>query len=237
MKARNYLCFFSLLFSINSVYATEHVDLNHLLNLSADYLKENLYRTLPETDHPYVTINSKPIDPRLKLLKCAKSLTFSHKLSSALKGHISVRVGCPGKKSWALYTKHHISLEKNVVVLTKSLVKGQKITASDLGYSRKNIYQLRPGYAIEKSEVIGKLVTRTHHQGDLLYSSRLIWPHVIKKGDAVSVVARIGGLSVITPGIALADGRKGEQIDVENRRSSRVIRAKVTGPNTVNVIL
>ena len=237
MKARNYLCFFSLIFSIHTVQAAQYVNLNNLLKLSEEYLQENLYKTLPPRDHTNVIIESRPIDPRLKLFECAKSLTFAHRLSSALKGHVSVRVSCPSEKSWAIYTKHHISLEKDVVVLTRNLVKGQKVTASDLGYIRKNIYKLRPGYAIEKEEVIGKLVTRAHKPGDMIYTSRLALPHLIRKGDAVNVIARIGLLSVMTPGIALKDGHKGEQIDVENRHSARIIRAEVVGPNTVSVIL
>ena len=60
---------------------------------------------------------------------------------------------------------------------------------------------------------------------------------IVKKGDKVNVSAKIGALTVVTSGIALADGRRGEQIDVENKRSSRVIRTVVTGPSAVEVIL
>ena len=237
MKARNYFSLFSLLFLIEATYAAEYEDLVKITKDSETYLKNQLYKELTQRDHPHVNISSHNLDKRLRLKACAKPLTREHRRSSALQGSISVKVSCNTQHSWSIYTKHRIALEKEVLVFRNNVSKHQLVTQDDLMFIKRDIYTLRPGYMTNTSSVIGQQLKRTIAQGQLVYGELLQLANIVEKGDAVNVIAKIGLLSVITPGIALSDGRKGDQIRVENKRSSRVIHAEVVGPNTVEVIL
>jgi|GEM_PF-427149 len=237
MKPRNYLCFFSLFFSAFFVNADEYTNLNNVVNLSKNHLLEKLKKELTTEDYLALNIKSKKVDYRLRLKKCAKPLTFAHKSSSNMRGTVSIKVTCPTENAWSIYTKHHISLEKSIIVLKNDLPKNHVITDNDLRYTPKDIYTLRPGYLKSKDLILGHQLKRSFREGQPIYNEHLKKPTLIKKGDAVNVIAKVGALSVMASGIALKDGRKGDQIRVENRRSSRIIHAKVIGPNTVMIIL
>ncbi len=244
MKPRNFFCIFSVffLFIINGNTAvagnTEgKQDLGQALKQSEAYLKQQLAQQLSKNDYDNVKIATKPFDPRLAFTQCDKPLTFSHQQSGSIKRSISVKVQCIGAHQWAFYAKHTVALEKSVLSIAKGLPRHHVIQEQDLSYTVRDVYKLRTGYLSHKAEVLGQQLKRSLKTGDLIYQYVLKAPDIIKKGDAISIVASHGGLSVVTPGIAMNNGRKGEQIRVENRRSSRIIRAQVIGPNRVQVIL
>ncbi|ODS23804.1 flagella basal body P-ring formation protein FlgA [Candidatus Endobugula sertula] len=237
MKARNYLCFFSLFLFINNSWGSEYTDLAHLVRLSENYLQQQLYKEIPFEDRNNIKISSRPLDYRLKLAPCDKSLTFKDRYNQPIRGNISIKVSCQGINSWAVYIKHRVGLEKDILVLKTDLPKNHILRKEDLSTIKRDIYTLRSGYLNNSSLIVGHQLKRALKAGTMIYHSVLLKPHIIKKGDTINIVAQLGSLSVITPGIALKGGHKGEQIDVENRLSSRIIRAEIVGPNTVAVVL
>ncbi len=60
-------------------------------------------------------------------------------------------------------------------------------------------------------------------------------PILIKRGDAVTITAEGDGLSVKMPGVAMSDGRRGEQIRIKNNNSAKIVDAQVTEPGEVAV--
>jgi flagella basal body P-ring formation protein FlgA len=237
MKVCNFLYFFSLSLLSIGIQAKQYTHLGSLLEESKQYLQEKVYQDLPHEDHSAVNITSSGVDSRLKLHACDKPLTFQHRDSSKMKGTVSVKVSCNSPYAWSIYTKHKITLEKNIIVAKKHLTKNTILTATDLSFIQRDIYTQRTGYHLDTTSLIGKQLTRPLAKGAIIYQKQLTQAQMIKKGDNVSVVAKVGGLSVITTGTALSNGRIGEQIEVENKRSSRIIRAEITGKNSVEVIL
>ncbi|VEB41976.1 flagellar basal body P-ring biosynthesis protein FlgA [Chromobacterium violaceum] len=55
----------------------------------------------------------------------------------------------------------------------------------------------------------------------------------MKRGDAVSIVARQDGIEVTSAGEALANGRQGEVIRVRNTSSNKIINARVSAQGEV----
>ena len=60
---------------------------------------------------------------------------------------------------------------------------------------------------------------------------------LVKRGDIVTILAEIKGLTVRVNGNALTDGHRGDEIRVKNQRSKRILQAEVIGPGTVRVRL
>jgi flagella basal body P-ring formation protein FlgA len=237
MKAGNYLCLFSLLLMPSLVGASEYVQTDELTTAAKTYLEKLISKQSHYSSKKYVSITSHPIDSRLQLKKCGKPLTFSHNKNTALNGTMSVKVSCSSPHPWAIYTKHVVSIKKSVLVINRNLPKGHIVADTDISYAIKNTKNLRNGYITDTSFVLGNQLKRSLREGQALYSHQLEPVELIKKGDKVNISARVGSLTVVTSGTALDNGRIGEQIDVRNKRSSRVIRTKIIGSNSVEVIL
>jgi flagella basal body P-ring formation protein FlgA len=236
MKAGNYLCFFSLLFTANIVDATEYEQLDDLSKAAKTYLEKLVDKQLSYSSKKYMSITSHSIDSRLKLKKCDKPLAFRHNQKTTFNGTTSIKVSCSSPHPWSIYTKHMVSVKKSVLVINKNLPRGHIVTDTDISYATKNTKNLRNGYITDTSFVLGNQLKRSVREGQPIYNHQLEPVELIKKGDKVSISAKVGSLTVMTSGTALDNGRKGEQIDVKNKHSSRVIRTKIIGPSSVEVI-
>jgi flagella basal body P-ring formation protein FlgA len=60
---------------------------------------------------------------------------------------------------------------------------------------------------------------------------------MVCKGDKVTISANQSNLTISTSGIALEDGNMGDSIRVENSSSGKVLRARVSGVESVEVNL
>jgi flagella basal body P-ring formation protein FlgA len=85
------------------------------------------------------------------------------------------------------------------------------------------------------SELAGMQVTRPLHKGDVIYSSSVKQPPLIRRGDLVTIVARVGSISVRAEGKALKSGSRGDRLLVQNLRSKQMMQAIVMDANTVHV--
>ena len=78
---------------------------------------------------------------------------------------------------------------------------------------------------------------RSLPEGASLSHSLLAAPILVRRGDAVVVEARDGGLCIRTTGEALEDGAHGKLLKVRvDSGSKRVLRARVSGPRRVEVM-
>ena len=237
MKALNFFMIFYSFFIYQTSYAGDYTDLTNISQQSEKFLKNLLQSKINERDHQYLKIATRPLDPRLKLAPCDKPLTLEDPSRQAIKGNIAIKVSCRGQISWAVYVRHNISLEKEVLAVSNSLPRQHILTDNDLHYVTRDIYLLRQGYYSDKQAIVGQQLKRPITIDKVIYNYQLQAPDIIKKGDEITIIARHGSLSVVSPGVALTNGKKGKQIKVENRRSSRIIYAKVIGPSKVQVIL
>ena len=97
------------------------------------------------------------------------------------------------------------------------------------------ISDLRRGYLDRLDLAIGKQLRRPLSAGRPISPDQLSTAQAILKGDEVLIEALTGLLSVKSTGIALSNGGIGEQINVRNSRSDKIIRARVVGPGKVRV--
>lgn len=90
------------------------------------------------------------------------------------------------------------------------------------------------GDAIGAPELaLGQTSRRSLRAGEILRSSQLAAPLVVKRGDQVQMVARIEGIEVSMAGEALDPGANGAVVRVRNATSGQVVRMRVSGAGTV----
>lgn len=243
MKTTNFLLFFYMLF-LSSIYSgnisaaaseTNNIDTHSIERQVEKFLRERITQRLPENQHSGVKIQIRNIDQRLRLSKCAKELTLTLQ-GQKIQRTSSVKVMCDDNTPWSIYVGSTISLELPVVALRSELPRRHIIRESDLMIMQRDIYSLRDGYTTHLDNIVGQELKRALRAGDVVYSFHLQAPDIVKKGDRVTLIAKRGGLSVMSHGIAMASASKGERVRVENQRSARIIQGKVIGPGTVEIL-
>ncbi len=176
------------------------------------------------------------LDPRLNLPACEQTPRVENK-GDLRSGRLTVRVFCDSDKSWNLYVPLVIKRMHPVVHMHSSLPRMAVIGRSDIELRKTNIDDLSYGFFTSIDDAAGMIARRTLNTGEPLSPSQVEPPKLVQKGDNVLIEASNTAISVKMPGMALADGRKGQQIPVKNMQSQRTIRAKVVESGRVMVPL
>ena len=177
------------------------------------------------------------LDSRLRLAECDVPLQAVLRAGGRTLGNDTVGVRCAGSKTWSRYVPVKISVREQVVVAARPLPKGAVLENQDLKLVEADISELRSGYYSDIGQVIGKQLRRNMKIGSEIIMNGVKDPLQVKRGQAINLVAQIGGLRVQMKGKALADGSAGERIRVRNLSSKRVVEGVISSPTTVMVIM
>lgn len=176
------------------------------------------------------------IDPNLRMPSCTKRLSLN-KNDARLLGRISIRVRCDGNKPWQIYVPVTVKAYQKVVTAAAPLTREQRLDASTVALTEKDVSRLSQGYFSSISDVLGKSLKRPVQLNGVILPNMVAEAMVISRGDEVMIIAKIGTLAVKSPGIAVNNGRVGQQIQVKNKASKRVITARVINSRLVEVIM
>ena len=175
------------------------------------------------------------MDSRLKLVACQVPLHTEPKETGFGAKRISVKVMCSTGSRWTIYVPVSIDIFDSVAVSTRNLQRGERISATDFVMKRTNTSVIGQSFIDSQAAVIGMVVSRPVRSGSVIKAQDIKEPVVVSKGDTITLLANQGALQVSSEGVALANGRMGEQIRVQNARSRRVVDARVTGPGRAEV--
>lgn len=176
------------------------------------------------------------IDSRLRLASCSKPLQVDFQ-GRRLTGRVSARVECLRPSPWAVHIPVDIRVYKKIVSTTAPLPRGHTLTMADLQVIEKDVSLLRNGYFTSYEELNGKELRRPLSLNGVITPRMVVNPMAIKRGDEVMILAQKGMLTVRSPGIALIDGRVGQQIRVRNTASKRVIKAEIIKKGLVKILI
>ena len=175
------------------------------------------------------------LDHRLKLAQCSTPLISSKAPGSKFSGKTTVHVKCIGDTPWTVFINANISLYSNVVHTSEPLDKGHILTKADLALTEVNLSQLRYGYFSDTKSLIGKQLKRRMQQNKIIRVNYVKAPTLVKRGELVSIVAENTGYSVKMSGKALANGGKGDRIQVKNISSKRIVEGTVMQYGVVSI--
>ena len=130
-----------------------------------------------------------------------------------------------------------IRLFRLVVVLERRVGQDEVINAEDVKLERREVTGTVGSYYLATEDVVGKRATRSLSAGTLLTDVMVGQPLAVRRNDYVTLQARKGAVRVRTKGIALGDACVGESVDVMNKDSKKVIRARVVALNVVELEL
>ncbi|ENM5854204.1 flagellar basal body P-ring formation protein FlgA [Vibrio mimicus] len=149
-------------------------------------------------------------------------------------GNLKRSVSCEDLNSpWRINVTIKSVLNLPVVVAKTTLRRDETIQASDLKIEKRTLTRQEDFYT-NTQQVIGLETTRRIRSGQIVSPNILRSSPLVEKGNEVMIIASKDGFTATTKGIALEQGGKGQQIEVQNSASGKVIRAVVTDLNQVH---
>lgn len=123
-----------------------------------------------------------------------------------------------------------------VLVATRTIARGEILSQEDLVFEFRD----RPAVTTSFGEIVdyvGKRAVRTLTEGSVVSPAAVEIPPVIERGDRVTIVVRVGLVTVTAPGVARSAGGLGETIPVENSVSGKVVYGLVVSASLVEVVV
>jgi flagellar basal body P-ring formation protein FlgA len=122
-----------------------------------------------------------------------------------------------------------------VPVPNRRLLPGEIVEEADLVIAHLPIGRIGSYAITNPAEVIGQQVRRVLSQGRPIQAQSIIQPLVIDRGDRVDIHFSDGLLALSSPGRALSDAHRGQEIRIVNLISNKTVIAVATGDGTVEI--
>jgi flagella basal body P-ring formation protein FlgA len=122
-----------------------------------------------------------------------------------------------------------------VLVTAAPVNSGEVLTDAHVTLERRDITNVADALGAPEA-ALGQTSRRSLRAGELLRASQLSAAVLVKRGDAVTMVARMEGIEVTTAGQALDAGAQGAMIRVRNAASGQIVRMRVIGAGVVEPV-
>ena len=124
------------------------------------------------------------------------------------------------------------TLSAEVLVLVRAVPPGQALAEADVELQRRDISVLPD--AVSSLAALAEQVPRAGLRPGQVLQQRLLQPQLlVRRGEAVRIVANREGIEVQASGEALEGGARGATVKVRNANSGRVIAARVVDAGVV----
>jgi flagella basal body P-ring formation protein FlgA len=180
-----------------------------------------------------IVVTAEPLDSRLQLAACQQPLRAIISDQAQARPRVSVPVQCPDPGGWSVRVPLRLQLFRNVLVTTRALLRGDGIGAADVHAEERDVTRLGYGYIENFQQIAGRSLARPLARGAVLSPAALGGRRMVRAGDHVQLVARLGGIEVRADGLALGSGDNGARLRVRNASSGRVVDAMVSAPGVV----
>lgn len=176
-------------------------------------------------------VEASNLDPRLYIAECPSGFKASLPGNQTLQKSATVLIRCD-EKNWQIYIRVQLRIMTAVIVATRPLDRGMRLSASDLAVQlvAARLQRGQTHSAIET--LLGARVKRAVGMGQAVQNDDVC---IVCRDDDVIIQAQHNGLTLITKGTALTDGVVGEQIKVKNNKSQKIINAMVSSLGEVKV--
>lgn len=144
---------------------------------------------------------------------------------------IRLVASCPGEGGWKYEFVVRAKVTARVAVMAADVASGKAVDAADVALERRDV-SLVADTVSDLALLEGMAARRSLRSGELLRQNMLTAQLLVKRGEAVRIVARNEQIEVSMAGEALDPGARGALIRVRNTNGN-IIKARVTGAGTV----
>jgi flagella basal body P-ring formation protein FlgA len=148
---------------------------------------------------------------------------------------LSLNIRVDGEIKKKLRINSQARFYKDVIKTTNRMEKGHIITEEDLEVSEVDSSRVGRGTFVDPKELIGLMSNRNINSGQVLKMNMVKKPTLVKQGDRVLIMAKMGPMKITIPGIVKEKGFKGSMVRVLNTQSKKEVYGRVVDANTVRV--
>lgn len=174
------------------------------------------------------------VDARLKLPACGHRPQGTPP-TRASGSTLTVRLQCNAPSRWTLFVPVETTRRGRVAVLSRALRRGEALSGDALRFEERDLNTLPYGHFGDAASAIGQVARRDLGAGAALTPRDLVPATLVRRGQSVTLIGRVGGIEVRARGTALAAGSLNQRIRVRNQHSRRVIEGLVRSPTEVVV--
>jgi flagellar basal body P-ring formation protein FlgA len=228
-KLKIFLSFlFIFLLSTTLSHATS-IDKKFIENFAQISIENSL--TVP--DYGQLNVSVSEIDPRIIIHDCEIPLIAD--IPEQHSSHnINVKISCTGTEPWQLFIAARVNITVPVVVAKMNISKGSMLDDANLTITQLDQSRIRGEVYDQLNEFVGAKSTRNISTGMPLNKRNIC---LVCKDESVTIFIDHHGLQLKAQGIALNDGILGQEISIKNKRSGKIINARVAALNKVEVFL
>lgn len=169
------------------------------------------------------------LDSALRLPACGQGLRAQPT------GTSTVEVSCPEAGGWRLFVPVRIRRNQTVLILNRGISAGETLGAADITTAQRDVARIAGAALADPAVAVGRVARRTLSAGSLLSANDLVAQRLVRRGDNVSLVSRLGGVEVRVAGKAMADAGENERVSVENLSSRKIVQGTVAASGDVFV--
>ena len=204
-----------------------------LKTVAEDYLAENgIFNTIL-------------VSEKRAYFPCAEKIYITPKSSNDWN---TIKAACGSPESWSVSLRTqevligsgdaiNTATENSVkIAFTKrNIPKGKVIRSDDLVMKWANARSSHGAY-ITIENIIGRKAKRNMARDMVIKAQHILANNAVNKNDTVLIVSGSGGVSIVTYGEALSDGKLGDMVLVKNLSSKKKFKAVVTAEKKVSPI-
>jgi flagella basal body P-ring formation protein FlgA len=212
----------------------QDTDLQDIPTLEA-LAKSEAVRTFPAlTERQRFLVG--PIEPRLSLERCRQPVTAAIASAQHMQDRATIELRCQNAKPWHLYVQVRIVGTSTVAVAAHAIVVGSVLKATDLRVEQHDISELPPGFLDDPAIAVGLTASRPIAGGAFLTNQQLVAAKAVQRGQSVTLVADLGGMSVRMAGKAMSDGLVNQRVRVQNLSSGKIVEGIARSEQVVEII-
>jgi flagella basal body P-ring formation protein FlgA len=188
----------------------------------------------PLGEHQRLSVS--PANRAQQLPRCPSSVEASVAPGVQVSGRVLIELRCKSGAQWHLYVPVRVVGTTPVVVTTHAIIAGNPLTRSDLALDQRDVSGLPPGYLNSLEIALGLTASRAIAGGAVLTNQELLGARAVERGQAVTLVASNGDISVRMAGRALSDGFVNQRVRVENLSSGRIVEGVARSGQVVEIM-
>jgi flagella basal body P-ring formation protein FlgA len=178
-----------------------------------------------------------PIEPRVELQRCRQPVRAALTSARHMQDRATIELKCADIKPWHLYVQIRIIGTSSVAVAAHAIVSGTVIKDSDLKVEQHDLSTLPPGFLDDPAIAVGLTASRPISEGAFITNQQLLAAKAVVRGQAVTLLADAGGMSVRMAGKALSDGVVNQRVRVQNLSSGKIVEGVARSEQVVQIIL
>jgi flagellar basal body P-ring formation protein FlgA len=210
-------------------------DLQDIAQLEAMAKSEAALHLPPLTDRQRLV--GGPIDPHTQLERCDLPVKPVVSAGGHMRDRILVELRCAGTAHWHIYVPVRVVGTSSVTLAARAIVAGSVLTDKDVRVEQRDIADLPAGYLDDPSVAVGLTASRPISSGAVITNQYVAGAKAVQRGQAVTLVADLGAMSVRMAGRALSDGLINQRVKVENLSSGKVVEGIARSEQVVEIIL